>query len=595
MCADYLASTAYNLSEPMEKASDRNAFRTVKDDDETANVVMTFVNAAGPAMGLVASANENDIGMYFSIYGKDEKGIFYLYGSSNEYVLGTSARGVETNGLVKAFDPDDKTGSGLQAGRTLRDAAQYRLVQIPSSDGKSVVGVIEIGSKVRSFESSITGGLAQRVLGLLVLMLVVYLAYTELRACGRSLIVYRQRQKKDAIGAIATLTRPLMLAITMLSSIDSIMTVLIARDLLIAAGMEDAGPLLAIPPVMLGVGMVIGQALYSKLGSRAGLRRLMAGGAVAMLVCAVFTIAAVASGVYWMYCVAKLTMSIPFGLLYTMGYSLQRLTRSPEERAEAAGAVKRTDTSAAALGMVLGGYAAQELGDLWVYVFVAFACLPVLLMALNLLPRGIRPLEKLAHSDRGDGSLRSFLKSRPAIALALLVVLPVFVAKGYSSLLFPLFSADLGLAKSEINNIVVLGQLVVFMCIGGIEHLEGRYGKWRVARTAVVLLGVVFLLFAINTTLVWSVAVIAIVGLLTKVAVAWWGVWQKAAAGAGVPAAHAIGAMFATRSLALVAQPAILGVLLGATESFAVIVIGLICLACAGLFTLLTGRTSLVK
>ena len=45
-------------------------------------------------------------------------------------------------------------------------------------------------------------------------------------------------------------------------------------------------------------------------------------------------------------------------------------------------------------------------------------------------------------------------------------------------------------------------------------------------------------------------------------------------------------ALFATRSLALVAQPFILGALLGMTDSFAVIVIGLLCLACAGLFAM---------
>ena len=112
---------------------------------------------------------------------------------------------------------------------------------------------------------------------------------------------------------------------------------------------------------------------------------------------------------------------------------------------------------------------------------------------------------------------------------------------------------------------------------------------------AIALLGGVFVLFALNTTIVWSMAVIAIIAVLCKASEGWKGLWLKAAGEAGVPTGRATSAMFAARSLALVAQPFILGALLGATDSVAVIVIGLICLVCAGLFFLITRRTSLAK
>lgn len=53
--------------------------------------------------------------------------------------------------------------------------------------------------------------------------------------------------------------------------------------------------------------------------------------------------------------------------------------------------------------------------------------------------------------------------------------------------------------------------------------------------------------------------------------------------------------MFATRSLALIAQPFILSALLGVTSSLAVIVIGLICVVCALLFFIATRSTTLPK
>ena len=46
--------------------------------------------------------------------------------------------------------------------------------------------------------------------------------------------------------------------------------------------------------------------------------------------------------------------------------------------------------------------------------------------------------------------------------------------------------------------------------------------------------------------------------------------------------------MFATRSLALIAQPFIMGGLVIAADNVAVILIGLLCLACAGVFFLVS-------
>ncbi len=593
MCSDYLGATALDLSESMEKIDNRNALHG--NGEALDNTLINIFKAIYPTLALVDSANENDIGLYFSLYAKDDKGIFFVLGSSSEYVMGSSAHDVKTSGLQDAFDGKLKRNGELLRGRTLRDTTQYQLVQIPTSDGKGVAGVIEIGSKTRSFEAAITGKLAQRILGLLVLLLVVYLAYSELRTCGRCLFSFRQRLKKDGDRTVALLTRPFTFCITLLTSIDSVMTVLIARDLLSKSGMGESSPFLAVPAVMLGIGLIAGQGLYAITGPRVGARKLVFTGALAILACALFTIFSVASGNFWIYCVAKFLMSVPLGLLYVLGYSLPRIAPDDETRAQAAGGVKRTDNSAAALGTVLGGYAAQTLGNMWVYALVAVASLPVFLIAINLLPRAMQPVEKLAQPDSKNGLIRDFVKTPMALGLALFIVLPATLAAGYSSFLFPLFSSDLGMSKAEVNNVVVLGQLVVYVLIGVIERTEGRYGKWKVSMVAIALLGVVFLLFAVKTTLVWSFAVIALVGVFGKTSDGWKAMWIKGAGSCGVPAGSATSAMYATRSLTLIVQPFVMGALLGATDAVAVIVLGVVCVVCAALFFLVTRRTVIVK
>ena len=150
-----------------------------------------------------------------------------------------------------------------------------------------------------------------------------------------------------------------------------------------------------------------------------------------------------------------------------------------------------------------------------------------------------------------------------AVWLALFVVLPVTVAAGYASFLFPIYSDNLGLLKSDINNIYVLGQLIVYVCIDSILGAERHRGAHRLVTMSVVLLGIVLALFAINTTFLWSAAVVVIVALLCKSAESWKPLWIRAALDAGVPVGRSVGTLFTTRNLTLIAQPFILGALLG--------------------------------
>jgi predicted MFS family arabinose efflux permease len=400
------------------------------------------------------------------------------------------------------------------------------------------------------------------------------------------------------MGEVALLTRPFTFIVTLLASVDSVMTVLIARDLLARMGVGDASPLLALPSVMLGLGIIVGQALYGVLGARIGMRRLVGMWAVAMMLAAILTALSVAYGGFWAYCGAKFLLAIPIGLLYVLGYSMQRTATNAQDRAMASLAVKNTDTSAAAIGTVLGGYAAQMLGDEWVYVIVAFACVLLLLMAIYLMPRAV-PLEKLcAAADAGEGaaddagdaagkspsSVMRFCMSKRALALGLLVILPGTLAAGYASFLFPLFSVEAGLDKADINNIYVLGQIIVFLMIGALGKAEGHFGFQRVSTMGIASIAVVFLLFSFNTKLAWAIVVVALVGMGVKASYGWKGMWLDAAREAGVAPGPATGAMFTFYRLTLVVQPFVLAGLLSASDSLAVILLGLFCGLCAFLF-----------
>lgn len=579
--ADYLGVIKSELSESMEKCDDRKALRGQSDGAKERADDLARLEAY--ATGLANATTSNGIGTYTVIYAKDDLGVFYLSDSSGERVTCSSIdTALHKDEILKVFQTN-QASSEQSVGSTLRDATIYRLVRIPSVDAKSTAGVIEIGSRMRAFEASATQYQTQRILALLVIMLVVYLTYSELRACGECFLAFRDM--KHHHDSIAVLTRPFSFFVTLISSVDAVMTTLIARSLLSSMNMGDTSVIVMIPAIMLGVGLAAGQAIYGVFGSRVVIQKIMVRGAIGVVVAALFTSCAVALGNFWLYCFAKLLVAIPFGLLYTLSYSLPRRADTDDVRVLAAGGIKRTDTSAAALGTVLGGYAAQVLGNAWVYVIVAAVGVIVLVMAARLLPKTKHPLEhELKHDESRYQAMVKLATSKTTLPIISFIMLPAILAAGYNSLLFPLFSANLGIETSYINNLFVVGQLVVYVCISTIEKLEERYNKWRVALVAIGLLGVVFLLFSFNTTFVWAAVTIALVGLLCKASDGWKAMWPRSAKANGLNTGIAISAMFAVRSVLLIVQPMLLGLLLSIGDRTAVIVLGIMCSVCAVAF-----------
>ncbi|MBR3314439.1 MAG: MFS transporter [Atopobiaceae bacterium] len=587
--ADYLYVISSDLANDIEACNDRQVFR--EGDKLTDEIVESFDSTATHVGGLAAVATGNSVGIYTTVYGKDDTGIFYLYESSSNHILGSS---IEQSANTKEVEEIFSTGSAsdqMSYGGTTRKSTMRRFVCVPSTDEERICAVIEIGSHLNSFEASVASTQVERTIALLVMMLVIYLTYVELRECARCFVSYGQlRHHHDAI---AILTRPFSFLITLLSSIDAVMTTLIARSLLSAANLGSSSMLLALPSVMLGVGLALGQAIYALLGSRVVIQKLMVRGAFAMVCGAMIAFAVVWQQNYWLYCTAKLLMAIPFGLLYTLSYSLPRRADTDDVRAIAASDIKRTDTSAAALGTVLGGYAAQSLGNAFVYVLVALVGMIVLALAHRVLPQTNHPLEHEASATSRHEAVVKLLTSKTTLSIVLFLMLPAILASGYNSFLFPLFSANLGVSTSSINNLFVCGQLVVFVSISALERLEERYDKWRIATVAVALLGVVFLLFSFNTTLVWAVVTIALVGMLFKATDGWKALWPRSARALGLTTGLTTGVMFAMRSVLLIVQPLVLGTLLSLNSSIAVVVLGIVCSICSATFYLITRHTAL--
>lgn len=592
--ADYLMYSSDYLGEDVERISDRYLLRNGDwySDEEYSQTVESYTKLIQHVAYLSASASDNGIGTYTCIYARDGLDVFYLFDSMDEHVFGASLNSSGAQEVSRLFDNGlEDYEPTMYQGTARYDSTRYRLVPILGADGTSVCAVVEIGSRMMSFEAGVISTLTERVASLLVMMVVLYLAYSELRGCGRSLLEYRTYDGHHNRDALALLTRPFTFGVTLLSSIDSVMTVLIAKQLVATLGSVHAGVLVAIPSVMLGIGLALGHLLYGHVGSRVTPRKLVGRGGIAVVLCSSLAVCSLMQSSFWLYCAAKLLLSIPLGTLYSFGYSLPRRAHSEELRGFAQEGVTRTDTSAAAIGTVLGGYAAQMLGALWVYVVLAALSVFLIVFCEAVFPHGMKPLER-PHVRSLAQTLR-FLGSPSILPIIVFVMLPVVLAGGYDSFMFPLFSSNLGISTSAIHNISAFGKLIVFVSISQIGRAGERFDKWGVVVGALSLMGLTFLLFSFNTTLAWAVIVIALVGVLSKTADGWKALWLRSAHAQAFPRGRTTGMMFAVRSVLLTVQPLVLTLLLTRGEHAAIITLGFVCIVCAILFWFTTRNTDL--
>ena len=590
--ADLIAEDVGSVSGAMEELDDRDLFRAYGSDYTKATQNMNEVLSIPYSITL--AAGQNGIGTYFTVYGKDDDGVYVLCDSMNDRTMGSSVMTSEMAKLVGDIFDGRASVQSIREGSTERGATLYRMIEIPTTDGKGCAGVIEFGNYRRSLESSTVSDLIENAVETMVLLFVVYIVYAELSGSGHCMLTYvklKDRDKKR--DALALLTRPYTFIVSTLIACDSVMSTLIARSMV--TNPTTAGVLIALPAAMQGVGLVLGQVAYGLVSSRWSVRRIVCSFSLLMMAAAGGAVYAVNNSLA-LYISMKLVLGIAFGLLYTLGYSLPRQASKSDLKHEASGGVRRTDTSAAALGTVTGGYIAQIMGNRYVYVLLLIGSVVLIVFALTLFLPMHHALEgKVERVSKQWHEVVRLYTGVELIALIVCIMVPVLLASGYGSFIFPLYCADRGLSSSAISRMCVLGQLVVYVLIDGIEYASGRLGKWRMAVFSVALIGVTFMLLHLNAIFTLAVVTIVLVGVFCKASDAWKGLWTRQAELSRTPVSLATGLMYATRSAILIVQPLIMSVMVRWPATQPPLVLSVLALVGALIFALVTRGSAMSR
>ncbi len=568
-------------------SNNRNALREGNENAvKAATSAMSYLNV------LCQTAASNDIGIYYCAYGRDAGGLFNImdYGANN--VFGSSVeKGNKYEEIMRVFD-GAAANERMHVGSTRTFTTLHRLVPIADAQSGQVVAVVELGSTLESLESRTRTRQAEIVVSMLVVLMVVFLCYSEARGCGGDILRSRQAVKTSEEDALAYLARPVAFASTLVTSADAVMIVLIARDML--AGGQPNPLILAVPVACMRVGMFVGAALLPVLARRVSPRMLVLGGLAASAVFALCTAGTVIMGSFVFFCIARALLSAPLAMLFALGAMLPTVSGDADVRKRAADGVAHITVSAAALGMVAGGYVGYSMGNGWVYALAALLAALAFAVLLGSVAAFRRPLVNAVgvgqHALAGARATLRFVGSLPIVLLLLMVVLPMVCASGYQTLVFPLYASGLGISKASITNLFASAQMVVYLLAGYLIGLRARVGQHRVAAAAVGAIGVVFLVASYNQTLVWIVTGVVVIAVLVKATDAWKAIWAAESTERGLAPSKAYGSMVAAQYAVMLAQPLVMGLFGVAGNRYAGIALGVFSLVCAAAYGLASRR-----
>jgi len=531
---------------------------------------------------------------------------------SDQKMMGVivDAQRYDANTIVAGNVPGDKPSikslASQAAGTTVQSRWQGDLYDfllayhgIENSAG-DVVGFVLYSCNVADLTESYTSICVDLVMTLLAALGAIVLVLLE----GKGFVeAFRlRRQEKARQGGMPEIwsMRPLVFFILMASCFDASLNVLITQDMLVAMGVENTELLVGIPVAAMTFGGFLGNLLFGFLSEKMDGRKMFALSMLVACICLIASYFTVAANAFWLFCLTKFFTGISLYCASSLAYAMPLCTNDETARTKLFQDSTMAALSGSALGGLICGYAVQYLGNSWIYAVNAIPVFIGLIVGLKMLPAGL----SFASKDRGSANagasetskqksramLRAFL-SPSLLSLLICITFPLLLTNGYKSIFFPLFMADGGISKTNINNLVVLSNIAIFVLSPQITRATKNYDQWIVVIAATLFSGVVMAWFMINSTFVWSILALVLLGASSKICIPGRKLLlPREARHRGLSETKTNNTFGVLESLVDTFRSPVLSSLTALGQSLACLVVGAFCVAGASIFALVTAR-----
>lgn len=468
----------------------------------------------------------------FTLFAIDDDNEYAIADSSRSVIVGAKGSASPT-ALTEILEPDTNVATG-----TYNNAwgsftfASYAI----RDDAGATIGVLAAYSDAALFSASLLAKQLTLLATLLSVAIAVAFLVSEARMWGKSLEKLRIMTRDGDPHPEVAIARPLFFLSCSGDCVAAMLSVLIARDLLQAAGQANDELLMSLPLLANALGLLAGGALYTALSRRFSRRRTIA--ITQPLACISYLLAAlaVALGSFPLFILFLFAASafVKPSILFAAALPLR--ARDEDSCSAANESLATAGISVASLCTLAAGGVSTVFGNASVYVLASV--FPLLAMGLVLAKTPNHETAESTTQPRKTTwkALFGFAANPQLIILMVCVIGTLSISQGYKSYLFPLILADNGLTKTDFASVFVICNAIAFFLSPSLSKAGSRLGRRRLAVVSLAVLSVTFFGFLLNTTLAWAVVALAVTLVCGKVGTPCWKtLWPRATDNSDMP------------------------------------------------------------
>ena len=396
------------------------------------------------------------------------------------------------------------------------EIAYQFIMPITGPEGETL-GFLELSQDYSSYRNQVYSFCFEMFLTLMMISIGIVLFMIEGKAFLTGLKRRRQAIEAKADNVELTMVRPAMFLFNLVTSFDSVILVLISREMLDISGVtgDRLAFLMTIPSLAMGIGKTLGRMVYTPLARRMTVRKLAMSGTLVMVVCYTAIIFTVQRNVFAVFCVLKLLCSLFYSVVFSILRTMPYRAATEEERYLAMQDKEIVGVSSSAFGTLIGGIASQNLGNTVMYTINTVAFLPVIAIFLLMMPAGTYYVQPCTERRTPKKSMK-FLFSVPMVAYWVFLTLPIIAVSGYKSFLFPIYSSSLHWPKMYITTFSVLAKMIVILLAHPLISRFKNIHYWKKSVFLLLIMGASLLGFLLNTSIIWAVIMLVITELFDR-------------------------------------------------------------------------------
>lgn len=464
-------------------------------------------------------------------------------------------------------------------------------------DNGEITGFVQIFQDYNYANSKVLSDVVELSMRLITIFVAIYVLSTEAKAFIVGLNEKKRRTLAgDALPALSMM-HTINFCYALMFGFINVILVLIAKDLCVAEGYDEATTtyLIGIPALLTNLGNAIGAALYMFVSKKMSAKKMMVFGASFMMAAFIATVYAVKIESFVLFCTVLPLASVASGLPFSTMKGLILFANNEEEQFKYNKEFGDGSTTSQIAATMVGGLVAQTFGNAAVFICSAGAAALLIVISIAVLPKGIYfSSNKTEGKKCGFKDIVKFLTSGPMLGFLIFFVLPFAVNCGYKSFIFPVFSTAMNLSKSWVSNLNVFSKTINMIVFEPISKALKKFDYWVGACLSLLIIGIGFLLFAVNSTIYWAVIMLVITGLAEKYMSNMKTIlWGRQAEGMGYQKTELSGVVINAEQTVWVAQSPVMSFMLSFGNVLGCVLTGgAFCAACAG-FTLLTKNSSM--